>query len=388
MTTSRLQSFKNRYNIGASVLSGEGTDVNPETIEDWKKRLPSIIEGYELKDVFNADETGLFFRGLPERSLVVKKGERKGGKKAKERITLLLCCSGTGEKFIIGKSANPRCFRGINVRTLNIRYESNRRAWMTRDIFVAWLKSLNNKFRRQNRKILLFVDNCSAHPDIQLSNIKLKFLPPNTTSKLQPCDVGIIQTLKANYRIQLVNHILWHINDCASASELAKSVTVLDAMKWVKKACMSPRTIEKCFINCGVKSTDENSSDDDSDVVEHLALQPGSDEVLREMSIHEFANIDEHLQTTPDEVSSADSSSFSESDDLSDDDEPEVHTSIPTHSMAYNYSQELYAYALFYDNPELMSLIDTMQSEMQKIQCCNKPKQSKLQEFFTFNRKQ
>ena len=151
---------------------------------------------------------------------------------------------------------------------------------------------------------------------------------------------------------------------------------------------MSPRTIEKCFINCGVKSTDDNSSDDDSDVVEHLALQPGSDEVLREMSIHEFANIDEHLQTTPDEVSSADSSSFSESDDLSDDDEPEVHTSIPTHSMAYNYSQELYAYALFYDNPELMGLIDTMQTEMQKIQCCNKPKQSKLQDFFTFNRKQ
>ena len=106
-------------------------------------------------------------------------------------------------------------------------------------------------------------------------------------------------------------------------------------------------------------------------------------EVLREMSIHEFANIDEHLQTTPDE----DSSSFSESDDLSDDDEPEVQTSIPTHSMAYNYSQELYAYALFYDNPELMSLIDTMQTEMQKIQC-NKPKQSKLQDFFTFNRKQ
>ena len=106
-----------------------------------------------MKDVFNADETGLFFRGLPERSLVMKKGERKGGKKAKERIMLLLCCSATGEKLeplIIGKSANPRCFRGINVRTLNIRYESNRRAWLTRDIFVAWLKSLNNRGKQEN----------------------------------------------------------------------------------------------------------------------------------------------------------------------------------------------------------------------------------------------
>ena len=145
---------------------------------------------------------------------------------------------------------------------------------------------------------------------------------------------------------------------------------------------MSPRTIEKCLINCGFKSTDGNSSDEESDVLEHLAIQPGSDEFLQEMTINEFANIDEHLQTTQDEVSSADSSTFSESDDMSDDNEPEVHTSILTHSMAYNYSQELYAYALFYYAPELINLIDKVQTEMQKIQCSDKPKQSKLQDFF------
>ena len=67
---------------------------------------------------------------------------------------------------------------------------------------------------------------------------------------------------------------------------------------------------------------------------------------------------------------------------MSNDNEPEVHTSILTHSMAYNYRQEMYAYALFYDAPELINLIDNVQTEMQKIQCCNKPKQSKLQDFF------
>ena len=46
----------------------------------------------------------------------VKGDEVKGGKKSKERITLLLACSAEGEMlmpFVIGHSANPRCFKGL-----------------------------------------------------------------------------------------------------------------------------------------------------------------------------------------------------------------------------------------------------------------------------------
>ena len=65
-----LESFKNRYNITASCLNGESADVNVQTVGDWKKRLPAII-GFELCNIFNADETGLYYRGLPERSIVI-----------------------------------------------------------------------------------------------------------------------------------------------------------------------------------------------------------------------------------------------------------------------------------------------------------------------------
>ncbi|KAI0242354.1 hypothetical protein LSAT2_013946 [Lamellibrachia satsuma] len=47
---------------------------------------------------------------------------------------------------------------------------------------------VTGKMKGQKRNILMFVDNCGAHPDVKLSNIKLVFLPPNTTSRLQPCD--------------------------------------------------------------------------------------------------------------------------------------------------------------------------------------------------------
>jgi hypothetical protein len=53
------------------------------------------------------DETGLFWKGVPNRSLVLQGEKCKVGRLAKERITIALFCSVTGEKFkplVIGKS--------------------------------------------------------------------------------------------------------------------------------------------------------------------------------------------------------------------------------------------------------------------------------------------
>ncbi len=67
-----LHSFQRRNNIKASVLSGESADVPEEQVHDWCLRLSTICDRYEPKDIFNADETGLFYRALPERSLLPK----------------------------------------------------------------------------------------------------------------------------------------------------------------------------------------------------------------------------------------------------------------------------------------------------------------------------
>ena len=108
----------------------------------------------------------------------------------------------TGEKLkplIIGKSRQPRCFRGIDPAALPVDYKFNKKAWMNTLIFENWVKSVDRKMRRQGRKILLFVDNAPSHPKLRLDNIKLVFLPPNTTSKIQPMDQGIIQAMKLKF---------------------------------------------------------------------------------------------------------------------------------------------------------------------------------------------
>ena len=148
-----LQSWRSRFNVKAALLSGEAADVREEDVTNWMERLPTLYEGYEPCNIFNADKTGLFFRALPSCSLVNKTDSRKGGKQSKERIMVLLASSATGEKLqplVIGKSTNPRCFRGIDKVLLGVRYEANRKAWMVSALFQNWLVSLDRKFRAAN----------------------------------------------------------------------------------------------------------------------------------------------------------------------------------------------------------------------------------------------
>ena len=51
----------------------------------------------------------------------------------------------------------------------------------------------------KGQKVLLFVDNATSHSIVQLCNVKLKYLPANTTSILQPLDQGIILAMKQKY---------------------------------------------------------------------------------------------------------------------------------------------------------------------------------------------
>ena len=149
------------------------------------------------------------------RSLVAKGDECEGGKLSKDRLTVLLCGSASGEKLmplVIGRSTNPRCFKSGHMTSLRVTYESNNKAWVTGELFAAWMRRVDNRMRRQNVHILLFLDNCGSHPHMELENVKVVFLPPNTTTKLQPMDAGIIQNLKMVYRKKLLRHIIFLVD--------------------------------------------------------------------------------------------------------------------------------------------------------------------------------
>lgn len=61
-STGWLRSFIKRNNITFGSMCGERSDVNEKVVEDWKHKLATICEGYSQNDIFNMDETGLFYR--------------------------------------------------------------------------------------------------------------------------------------------------------------------------------------------------------------------------------------------------------------------------------------------------------------------------------------
>lgn len=83
---------------------------------------------------------------------------------------------------------------------------------MTRELFTQWLLQFDNTMTKKQKKVLLIVDNCSAHMvNVRSSNVQLEFLPPSCTSLLQPLDQGIIRCVKAEFRKRLVQCLLINI---------------------------------------------------------------------------------------------------------------------------------------------------------------------------------
>jgi hypothetical protein len=73
------------------------------------EKVCSLAAEYSPRNTYNIDETSLFWKLTPDRTLATKASSR--GKKAKDRITLALIANRDGsdklDVWVIGKSKNP-----------------------------------------------------------------------------------------------------------------------------------------------------------------------------------------------------------------------------------------------------------------------------------------
>ncbi|GFW94166.1 tigger transposable element-derived protein 6 [Trichonephila clavipes] len=110
--------------------------------------------------------------------------------------------------------------------------------------FVA--VSLDLDMKSEKRHILLFLDNCTVYNNAPpLSNVKLKFSPPNSTSKLQPLDQGIIHSFKTFYRREIVKSVLDNLENQQNVT----TISILTALIMIDKAwrTVTPLTIHSWF---------------------------------------------------------------------------------------------------------------------------------------------
>ncbi|KAI1004883.1 hypothetical protein K3495_g3333 [Podosphaera aphanis] len=154
--------------------------------------LKNLIKDYQLRDINNMDETDIFsglFDNLSSDKTIAQK-QIQGLKKDKTRITLCLASNADGsdklELMIIGHFKKPRCFQSKSGNQPGFYYRSNNKAWMTRDLFQEWLLKFIEKIKKEQRYFLLLLDNAPSHISngLEITNVKIQFLPPNTTSQM------------------------------------------------------------------------------------------------------------------------------------------------------------------------------------------------------------
>lgn len=137
-----LTKYKKRYGIRLLKESGEKLSSAKELVAPFINKLAAVIKEHSLtlEAVFNADESGLYWKMLPDKTYV-HQGENSapGRKLSKERITFLICANAEGTKkikpFVIGKAQKPRCFRNKN---LPVDYGNSKSAWMNASVFKNW----------------------------------------------------------------------------------------------------------------------------------------------------------------------------------------------------------------------------------------------------------
>lgn len=212
-----VQSFlKKRAHLHSLKLSGEAASADTRSAPKFPDEFAKLIEegGYVPQQIFNVDETGLFWKKMPARTFISMEEKTLPGHKAsKDRFTLLLGGNASGDfklkPLIVYKSENQRAFKGKNKALLPVIWRSNKAAWVTGAIFQDWftnhfVPAVKDYLKRNNlaMKCVLVLDNAPGHPrsvgDI-FPEFEVTFLPPNTTSLLQPMDQTVIATFKRYY---------------------------------------------------------------------------------------------------------------------------------------------------------------------------------------------
>ena len=221
--------------------------------------LSPPLPGTHQNDIYNGDETALFYKSLPHRTYCFDGDKPAGSAKRKDRLTLLIITNMDGSDHrklsVIGKSKTPHCLQKkykMQVKDMVVDWYASKNAWMTGEIHHQIMTKLNNEMRLSNRHILYVCDNASSHQVQEYSHIKFLMLPPNATSIMQPLDQGIILSAKRRYKKKLAERYLACVENNKDANSLLKALNIVQATNMIASSWRE--TSSTIIQNCSHKA--------------------------------------------------------------------------------------------------------------------------------------
>nr|XP_032834220.1 tigger transposable element-derived protein 1-like isoform X5 [Petromyzon marinus] len=259
--------FKGRYNLRHLKMTGETAGADVEAAEAFKSTLKEIIEGggYSPEQVFNVNETGLFWKRMPASTFLSREEKTAPGFKAsKDRLALLVGANAAGDcklkPLLVYHSKTPRALKGCIKADLPVIWRSNKKGWITASVFLDWLKNhfcpaIEKYCKKKNldHKALLLLNNAPGHPPTlsELSeHVRVEFLPKNTTPLIQPMDQGVIRTFNVYYMRRTMEQIVANTDkDVQTIREFWRSYNIMDAIDNINEAWneVAQTTLNACW---------------------------------------------------------------------------------------------------------------------------------------------
>ena len=244
-----LDRFKIRNGIKLCGLREVKTESDVSAVAPFKATLSEIATylDLDLDHIYNADETDLFWKMLPNPDSDVN--EVKASVRAyRERMTVLCCANANGSHKLplvcVGRGKKSRIFTSHEIKTMPANYYGQETAWMDQDIFREWfhnqfVPSVRQHLRNQGLKetALLLIDRSTSHPEDQYlrsddGSFICHFFPPKVKTLLQPMEQGIISSMKRYYRRDLLIDL---INKGLTIAEFMKGLTIKDAIRGIAR---------------------------------------------------------------------------------------------------------------------------------------------------------
>ncbi|XP_065758707.1 jerky protein homolog [Muntiacus reevesi] len=208
-----LWRFKARHGIKKLDASSEKQAADQQAAEQFCGFFRNLTaeHGLSPEQVYNADETGLFWRC--SHSPNPEGGPAPGPTQSKDRLTVLMCANATGshriKPLVVGKWGGPKVVQGL--QHLPVAYKAQGSAWVDKEIFADWfhhifVPEVKEHFRAvalpEGSKAILLLDGSRAHPheaELASENVFTIFLPASVTALLQPMDQGIRRDFMRNF---------------------------------------------------------------------------------------------------------------------------------------------------------------------------------------------
>lgn len=296
--------FKARHGIRQLDIQGESLSGDLIGATLFNEEFNSLLSTLNLSpdQVYNADESGLFWKMLPSKSLAARSEKSAPGhKSSKERLTIMTCSNATGthklKLTVIGKAKKPRSFKGTEMRCFPCDYYNHPKAWMNQNIFREWFFNVFvpsvTKFQDEKgiaKRAVLLLDNAPSHPSASTlktmdGHIFVYYLPPNVTSLIQPMDQGVISCLKRRYKKIFLRFLLQENYSFDSMKDFLKKWTIKDAIFAVCDAWenVAASTLRLSWAKILDQGYDDEANIEESDIEACLELAT---------SIPDFTNVD------------------------------------------------------------------------------------------------